>query len=68
MGRLKVWLWGLVLIVMHDVAPLSMEGGEIEMVSEFTYLGLYLCDDGELINEVTGQAAYHHSYDQGDLL
>ena len=36
-----------------DVAPLSMEGGEIEMVPEFTYLGSCLCDDGEVTNEVT---------------
>jgi len=40
-----------------DVAPLSIEGGEIEMVSEFTYLGSCLCDDGEVTNEVTCRIA-----------
>ena len=33
-----------------DVAPLSVEGGEIEMVSEFIYLGFCLCDDREVTN------------------
>ena len=35
-----------------DVAPLSMEGHEIEMVTEFTYLGSCLCNDGEVTREV----------------
>ena len=38
------------------VASLSMEGGEIEMVSEFMYLGSCLCD-GEVTNEVTCRIA-----------
>lgn len=29
-----------------DVIPLSVEGGEVEMVTEFTYLGSCLCNDG----------------------
>jgi len=40
-----------------DAAPLTVEEGEIEMVSEFTYLGSCLCDDGEITNEVTCQIA-----------
>ena len=40
-----------------DIAPLSVEGGEIEMVSEFTYLGSCLCDDGEITNEETFRIA-----------
>ena len=35
-----------------DVAPLSVEGGEIEMVFEFIYLGSCLCDDRDVTNEV----------------
>ena len=41
----------------EDVALLSVVGGEIEMVSEFTYLGSCLCDDGEVTNEVTCRIA-----------
>ena len=42
-----------------DVSPLSVEDGlgEIEMVSEFTYLGSCLCDDGEVTNEVACRIA-----------
>ena len=35
-----------------DVTPLSLEGGEIEMVTEFTYLGSCLCSDGEDTREI----------------
>ena len=34
-----------------------MEGGEIEMVSKFMYLGSCLCDDGEVTNEITCRIA-----------
>ena len=40
-----------------DVAPLSVEEGEIEIVSELTYLGSCLCDDGEVTNEITFRIA-----------
>ena len=41
----------------EDVALLSVEGGEIEKVSEFTCLGSCLCDDGEVTNDVTRRIA-----------
>jgi len=42
-----------------DVSPLSVEDGlgGIEMVSEFTYLGSCLCDDGWFTNEVACRIA-----------
>ena len=42
-----------------DVFPLSVEDSldEIEMVSEFTYLGSCLCDDGEVTTEVACRIA-----------
>jgi len=42
-----------------DVFPLSVGDGlgEIKMVSEFTYLGSCLCDDGEVTNEVACRIA-----------
>ena len=40
-----------------DIAPLSLEEGEIEMVFEFTYLRSCLCDDGEVTNEATCRIA-----------
>jgi len=53
------WLDGWMLLLPTDissvdVSPLSVEDGlgEIEMVSEFTYLGSCLCDDGEVTNKV----------------
>ena len=35
-----------------DVTLLSVEGGDIEMVTEFTYLGSCLCSDGEVTREI----------------
>jgi len=40
-----------------DVAPLRVEGGEIDMVTEFTYLGSCLCNDGEVTREVAYRIA-----------
>ena len=42
-----------------EVSPLSVEDnlGEIEMVSEFTYLGSCLCVDGEVTNELACRIA-----------
>jgi len=42
-----------------DVSPLSVEDslGEIEMVSELTYLRSCLCHDGEVTSEVARRIA-----------
>jgi len=43
--------------VYNDVAPLRVVGGEIDMVTEFTYLGSCLCNDGEVTREVACRIA-----------
>ena len=40
-----------------DVTPLSVEGSKIEIVTEFTYLGSCLCNDGEVTREVACRIA-----------
>ena len=40
-----------------DVTPLCVEVSEIEMVTEFTYLGSCLCNDGEVTREVACRIA-----------
>ena len=36
----------------EDVAPVQVEGGEIEMVDHFTYLGSTLSRDGDVMEDV----------------
>ena len=36
----------------NDACPVLVDGGEIEMVQEITYLGFKLSCDGEIIPEV----------------
>ena len=40
-----------------DVSPVVVEGGEIEMVSSFTYLSSKLSSDGEITTEVSCRIA-----------
>ena len=40
-----------------DVSPVVVEGGEIEIVSSFTYLGSKLFSDEEITAEVSCQIA-----------
>ena len=40
-----------------DVAPIQVEGGEIEMVEQFTYLGSVLSGDGEIMEDVKSRIA-----------
>ena len=35
-----------------DVAPVKVEGGELEMVKDFTYLGSVLSKDGDDMEDV----------------
>ena len=51
---------GLVLgaaVGVDDVSPVVVPGGEIEMVSDFTYLGSKLSSDGEISAEVSSRIA-----------
>ena len=41
----------------EDVAPVQVEGGEIEMVEHFSYLGLVLSCDGEVMKDVKSRIA-----------
>ena len=36
----------------EDVAPVQVEGGEIEMVDHFAYLGSVMLRDGDVTNDV----------------
>ena len=36
----------------EDVAPVKVEGGEIEMVEQFTYLGSVISKDGDFMEDV----------------
>ena len=36
----------------EDVAPVKVEGGEIEMVEQFTYLGSVISKDGDIMEDV----------------
>ena len=40
-----------------DVSPVSVDGGQIEMVHKFTYLGSKLSYDGEITSEVSSRIA-----------
>ena len=35
-----------------DIAPLQTDSGEIEMVNNFTYLGLVVSSDGEILEDI----------------
>ena len=35
-----------------DTAPLQTDGGEIEMVNNFTYLGSVVSDDGDISEDI----------------
>ncbi len=41
----------------EDVAPVQVEGGEIEMVEHFTYLGSVLSCDGEVMRDAKSRIA-----------
>ena len=41
----------------EDVAPVQVEGGEIEMVEHFPYLGSVLSCDGEVMKDVKSRIA-----------
>ena len=47
------------MVVGHDIAedtqPIGLEGGEIEHVSEFSYLGSSMAANGRIDNEMTGE-------------
>ena len=40
-----------------DVAPVTVEGGEIEVVDSFTYLGSIMSRDGEVMEDVKSRRA-----------
>ena len=40
-----------------DVRPVQVEGGSVDVVQEFTYLGANILTDGEIVSEMTGRIA-----------
>ena len=55
--------WGLTVSInvgeKHDdnTAPLQVEGGEIEMVEQFTYLGSIMSRDGDVMDDIKARIA-----------
>lgn len=41
----------------RDTSPVQVDGGAVEIVDQFTYLGAEICRDGEVTADVTARIA-----------